>query len=78
MKYPIVQQHSEEDCGAACLATVFLHYGRRFSISCIREAVGTGELEATFNNHQGFVAQIRLNILSKPYEVSNSPLVKYS
>lgn len=47
MKYPIVQQHSEEDCGAACLATVSLHYGRRFSITRIREAVGTGQLGTT-------------------------------
>ncbi|MGL5941768.1 MAG: peptidase domain-containing ABC transporter [Waterburya sp.] len=42
MKYPIVLQHSEEDCGAACLATVAKHYGRTFAISRIREAVGTG------------------------------------
>ncbi len=47
MKYPIVQQHSEEDCGAACLATVSSYYGRRFSISRIREAVGTGQLGTT-------------------------------
>ena len=47
MKYPIVQQHSEEDCGAACLATVSQYYGRRFSISRIREAVGTGQLGTT-------------------------------
>src|SRR5689334_9970634 len=47
MKFPIVQQHSEEDCGAACLATVSLHYGRRFSINRIREAVGTGQLGTT-------------------------------
>lgn len=42
MKYPIVLQHSEEDCGAACLATVAKHYGRTFTISRVREAVGTG------------------------------------
>jgi ABC-type bacteriocin/lantibiotic exporter with double-glycine peptidase domain len=42
MKHPIVLQHSEEDCGAACLATVAKYYGRTFSISRIREAVGTG------------------------------------
>ncbi len=47
MKYTIVKQHSEEDCGAACLATVSLHYGRRFSISRVREAVGTGQLGTT-------------------------------
>ncbi|NJR47664.1 MAG: peptidase domain-containing ABC transporter [Hyellaceae cyanobacterium CSU_1_1] len=42
MKHPIVLQHSEEDCGAACLATVAKHYGRTFAISRVREAVGTG------------------------------------
>ncbi|WP_088889245.1 peptidase domain-containing ABC transporter [Leptolyngbya ohadii] len=42
MKYPIVQQHSEEDCGAACLATVAKYYGRTISIAHAREAVGTG------------------------------------
>ncbi|MEH1843882.1 MAG: cysteine peptidase family C39 domain-containing protein [Nostoc sp.] len=26
MKYQIVLQHSQEDCGAACLATIAKHY----------------------------------------------------
>ncbi|MGL4499072.1 MAG: cysteine peptidase family C39 domain-containing protein, partial [Planktothrix sp.] len=38
-KYPIVLQHSEEDCGAACLATITKYYKRTFTISRIREAV---------------------------------------
>lgn len=42
MKYPLVQQHSEEDCGAACIATIAKHYGRTFAVSRVREAVGTG------------------------------------
>jgi ABC-type bacteriocin/lantibiotic exporter with double-glycine peptidase domain len=42
MRYQSVLQHSEEDCGAACLATVAKHYGRTFTISRMREAVGTG------------------------------------
>ena len=42
MKYQSVLQHSEEDCGAACLATVAKHYKRIFTISRVREAVGTG------------------------------------
>jgi ABC-type bacteriocin/lantibiotic exporter with double-glycine peptidase domain len=42
MKYHTVLQHSEEDCGAACLATIAKHYGRTFAISRAREAVGTG------------------------------------
>jgi len=47
MKYACVLQHNEEDCGAACLATIAKHYGRTFSISRIREAVGTGQLGTT-------------------------------
>jgi ABC-type bacteriocin/lantibiotic exporter with double-glycine peptidase domain len=42
MKYQLVYQHSEEDCGAACLATVARHYGRTFALNRTREAVGTG------------------------------------
>ena len=42
MRYQIVLQHSEEDCGAACLATVAKHYGRIFNLNRIREGVGTG------------------------------------
>ncbi len=41
MKYQLVQQHSEEDCGAACLASIAKYYGRIFTISRIRETVGT-------------------------------------
>lgn len=41
MKYPSVLQHSEEDCGAACLATVAKYYKRTLAISYVRKAVGT-------------------------------------
>jgi ABC-type bacteriocin/lantibiotic exporter with double-glycine peptidase domain len=47
MKYPIILQHSEEDCGAACLATIAKHYGRTFTLTRIREAVGTGSRGTT-------------------------------
>ncbi len=47
MKYQNILQHSEEDCGAACLASISKYYGRNFSISHIREAVGTGQLGTT-------------------------------
>lgn len=46
-KYPIVLQHNEEDCGAACLATITKYYKRTFTISRIREAVGTGQQGTT-------------------------------
>jgi ABC-type bacteriocin/lantibiotic exporter with double-glycine peptidase domain len=42
MKYSTVLQQSEEDCGAACIATVAKFYGRTFTLNRIREAVGTG------------------------------------
>lgn len=45
--YKLVQQHSEEDCGAACLATIAKHHGRTFTINRIREAVGTGQQGTT-------------------------------
>lgn len=47
MKYPIIRQHSEEDCGAACLATVSKHYGKTFALNRTREAVGTGSRGTT-------------------------------
>lgn len=47
MKYQVVRQHSEEDCGAACLATIAKHYQQTFTLNRIREAVGTGQLGTT-------------------------------
>ena len=47
MKYQVVRQHSEEDCGAACLASIAKHYQRTFTLNRIREAVGTGQLGTT-------------------------------
>lgn len=36
-----VRQFNEEDCGAACIATICEHYGQKLSIGRIRECVGT-------------------------------------
>lgn len=47
MGYNIVRQHSEEDCGAACLASVAKHYGRTLTLNHVREVVGTGQLGTT-------------------------------
>ncbi|MDZ8107701.1 MAG: peptidase domain-containing ABC transporter [Nostoc sp. DedQUE12a] len=47
MKYQFVKQHSKEDCGAACLAAIAQYYGRTFTLSRIREAVGTGQFGTT-------------------------------
>lgn len=40
-RFACVRQFSEEDCGAACIATICTQYGRSISIGKAREAVGT-------------------------------------
>ena len=47
MNYPHVSQHSQEDCGAACLASISKYYGRNITINHTREAVGTGQMGTT-------------------------------
>ncbi|MBD0309567.1 MAG: peptidase domain-containing ABC transporter, partial [Microcoleus sp. T1-bin1] len=46
-KYQVVLQQSEEDCGAACLASIDKFYGQNFTISRLRELVGTGQQGTT-------------------------------
>ena len=74
MKYQLVQQHSEEDCGAACLASIAKHYGKTFTISRIRETVGTGQQGTTLlglkqgANRLGFNARgvkVSLEVINK-------------
>ncbi len=45
--YPCILQASEEDCGAACLASICKYYGKSLSINRSRDAVGTGQLGTT-------------------------------
>jgi ATP-binding cassette, subfamily C, bacterial len=45
--YSCILQASEEDCGAACLASISRHYGQIISLTRSREAVGTGQLGTT-------------------------------
>jgi len=46
-RYVSVAQHSEEDCGAACISTVAQQYGKRLGLSRIRVLVGTGNAGTT-------------------------------
>ncbi len=50
MKYKVTLQNSDEDCGAACLASVAKYYGQVFTINRTREATGTGQLGTTLLN----------------------------
>jgi ATP-binding cassette subfamily C protein len=47
MKYAHISQHSEEDCGAACLAAISKYYGKNFTLTRTRKAVGTGQFGTT-------------------------------
>lgn len=47
MKYHNIRQHSQEDCGAACIASISKHYGRVFTINRMREIVGTRQQGTT-------------------------------
>jgi ABC-type bacteriocin/lantibiotic exporter with double-glycine peptidase domain len=46
-RYAFVKQQSEEECGAAALATVARHYGKRVSMPLVRQLVGTGHQGTT-------------------------------
>lgn len=63
MKYSIVLQQNEADCGAACLATAVKYHNRKIPISQIREAIGDPRLGNTIiglkrgAENLGFIAQ---------------------
>ena len=46
-RYAFVEQHAEEDCGAACVAMIARHYGKTISFPLIRTLVGTGQQGTT-------------------------------
>lgn len=49
-----IQQQSEEDCGAACIASILKYYGRVKSIANIREEIGTGKQGTSLKDlHRG-------------------------
>ena len=49
---PFVRQERPSDAGPACLATICRHYGRRISLSRLREATGTARAAATVSGLQ--------------------------
>ena len=46
-RYAGVKQNSDAECGAACLATVARHYGKKVSMPLVRQLVGTGHQGTT-------------------------------
>ncbi|MDX2232829.1 MAG: peptidase domain-containing ABC transporter [Leptolyngbyaceae cyanobacterium bins.349] len=47
MKYAVVLQQNEADCGAACLGAIAKHYGQSISLTRLRAVVGTGQQGTT-------------------------------
>jgi ATP-binding cassette subfamily C protein len=47
MKYAVFLQHTETDCGAACLGAIAKHHGLTLTLNRLREAVGTGQQGTT-------------------------------
>ena len=64
LKYQVVLQHSEEDCGAACLASIAKFYGQNLTISRLREFVGTGQQGTTLLGLKQGAEAIGLNARS--------------
>ncbi len=77
MKFHLIQQHSEEDCGAASLASIAQHYGKTFSISRCREAVGTGQQGSTLLGLKQGAASLGFNAraVKVPLENFNEKII---
>ena len=45
--FPFIAQQSSSDCGAACLAMISLHWGKRFSLNTLRDLAGVGRSGAS-------------------------------
>lgn len=72
-KYHCVKQHDLTDCGAACLATIALHYDLKIPISKIRESAGTDSFGTTVFGM--LKASRELGFKSKAVRMTNLELV---
>lgn len=70
--YAVYRQHSEEDCGAACLAMIAKQYGYDIAVQKIREAVGTGQQGTTLLGLQRGAEQ--LGFYARPVKTSAAVL----
>jgi ATP-binding cassette subfamily B protein len=45
--YPFIQQQSQADCGATCLAMIAQYWGKRFNLNALRNLAGVGRSGAS-------------------------------
>lgn len=45
IKKYFIEQHDSNDCGAACFAMVCKYYGKDFSITMLKDILGTDLIE---------------------------------
>jgi len=74
LRVPVVRQHSEMDCGAACLATVCAYWGRRFSLNRMRDHARVGREGASLANLRR--AAKELGFTARPREVPVAELTR--
>jgi subfamily B ATP-binding cassette protein HlyB/CyaB len=72
-RYPCVAQHSQSDCGAACLTAISQYWGKNLSINWIREIANVGRSGASLKN-LGKAAE-SLGYKARPVRASLSSLV---
>ena len=71
-RYAFVEQHGEEDCGAACVATVARHYGKKVPMAVVRQLVGTGHQGTTLLGLRRGADELGFNCRALRTEVDNT------
>ena len=67
-RYPLIEQQSSSDCGAACLAMIALYWGERFSLNTLRNLAGIGRSGALLKNLA--VAAEKIGFQARPVRAS--------
>jgi ATP-binding cassette, subfamily B, bacterial HlyB/CyaB len=75
-RYPMIEQQSSSDCGAACLAMVGLYWGERFSLNTLRNLAGVGRSGASLKNLAAAAEQ--MGFQARPVRASLSRLTDQS
>ena len=75
-KFPLVRQQEAAECGAACLAMVTQHFGKKFTLGQVREITDLSIANPTPNNI--ITAAEKLGFNSKAYALKYDDLLRLS